>query len=92
MSSQVATRFEERTARPPLRPFVVQALGPVTVLAGLVWSVFQPYRITLLHPAGKGVWDLLVEPPLLVVAVGLLFALLVAPGLLDDLDADAAAR
>ena len=50
MSSQVATRFEERTARPPLRPFVVQALGPVTVLAGLVWSVFQPYRITLLHP------------------------------------------
>jgi len=92
MNSQVATRLEERTARPPLRPLAIQALGAVTVLVGLVWALIQPYRVTLLHPYGKGVWDLLVEPPLLVVVVGLLFALLVAPGLLRDLEADAATR
>ena len=38
-----------------------------------------------LNPQGKGFYDYLVQPPLLVVFVGLLFALLIAPGLVDDL-------
>jgi hypothetical protein len=65
----------------------IASLGPLTVLAGLVWAFVQPYRVTLLHPRGQGFWWLLVEPPLLVLAVGLLFALAVAPGLIDDLAA-----
>jgi hypothetical protein len=84
MSSQVATELEvpihrTRTAR------AVSALGPVTALAGLVWALVQPYRITLLHPAEHGFWSLAVEPPLLVILVGVLFHFLVAPGLLADL-------
>jgi hypothetical protein len=65
---------------------LVSALGPVTALAGAVWALVQPYRITLLHPHGQGFWWLFVEPPLLVIAVGLLFYFLVLPGLLEDLE------
>jgi hypothetical protein len=86
MSSQAATRYEERTARRPLRPLAVQAIGPLTALAGLVWAVAQPYRITLFHPRGEGFWDLAVQPPLLVVLVGVVFALAVAPGVIADLE------
>jgi hypothetical protein len=86
MSSQAATRYEERTAGRPLRPLAVRAIGPLTVLAGLVWAVAQPYRITLFHPGGEGFWDLAVQPPLLVVLVGVVFALAVAPGLIADLE------
>ena len=43
--------------------------------------------MTFFYPEDKGVWDWLVQPPLLVVLVGLLFALVVAPGLVDDLEA-----
>jgi ABC-type polysaccharide/polyol phosphate export permease len=54
----------------------------------------QPYRITLLHPHDQGFWWLVVEPPLLVILVGLLFQFLIVPGLLRDLDeaGDAASR
>jgi hypothetical protein len=64
------------------------------MLAGLAWAFAQPYRVTLLHPRGESVWWLTVEPPLLVVAVGALFALFVVPTLLEDLAEaeDAAAR
>jgi hypothetical protein len=62
-------------------------LGPATALAGVVWALVQPYRITLLHPHGQGFWWLFVEPPLLVVAVGLFFHFVVLPGLLEDLEA-----
>jgi hypothetical protein len=65
------------------------------VLGGVVWALIQPYRITLLHPDGQGFWWLFVEPPLLVIVVGLVFWLAVAPGVLEDLadtEADAAAR
>jgi hypothetical protein len=65
---------------------MVTALGPLTALAGTLWAIVQPYRVTLLHPHGQGFWWLLVEPPLLVVAVGLLFYFLVVPGLLEDLE------
>ncbi|MFY9580372.1 MAG: hypothetical protein WAQ33_13740 [Gaiellaceae bacterium] len=64
----------------------MSTIGPVTVLAGTVWALLQPYRVTLLHPHGQGFWWLVVEPPLLVVAVGLLFHLVVLPGLLEDLE------
>ena len=66
------------------------ALGPLTALAGVIWAIVQPYRLTLLHPRGQGFWWLFVEPPLLVVVVGLLFYFVVLPGLLEDLEADRA--
>lgn len=77
------------------RSRVISGLGPVTVLAGVLWALVQPYRVTLLHPHDQGFWWLFVEPPLLVIAVGLVFWLLVAPGVLEDLEelgGDAAAR
>ncbi len=77
---------ESRTARRGARILAVEAIGPVTVLVGIVWALAQPYRVTFFYPAGKGLWDWAVQPPLLVVLVGLLFALLVAPGLVDDLE------
>lgn len=71
----------------------VSALGPLTALAGLIWAVVQPYRLTVLHPRGESFWWLVVEPPLLVIAVGLLFYFLVLPGVLDDMEeAGAASR
>ena len=89
MNAELVSELEvprQRTARARL----VSALGPLTALAGAVWAILQPYRITLLHPQGQGFWWLLVEPPLLVIAVGLLFYFVVLPGLLEDLE-DAAA-
>ena len=74
-------------SRPSARALGVLSLGPLTVLAGVVWAFFQPWRVTLLHPHGQGFWWLVVEPPLLVMLVGLLFALVVVPGLLEDLEA-----
>jgi hypothetical protein len=85
LASQLKARAEARPAHLTARARLVTALGPATSLAGIVWALAQPYRVTLLHPRGQGFWWLLVEPPLLVVAVGLAFALLVAPGLVADL-------
>jgi hypothetical protein len=69
----------------------VSLVGPAAVAAGLIWAVLQPYRITLLHPTGQSFWWLVAEPPLLVAAAGLLFALLVARPLVADLEARDAA-
>jgi hypothetical protein len=66
---------------------IVLALGPLTALSGLAWALIQPYRLTLLHPHGQGVWWLLAEPPLYVMLVGVLFRFLLVPGLLADLRA-----
>ena len=77
------------------RAWAIAALGPATMLGGVAWAFLQPYRITLLHPRGQGFWWLVIEPPLLVMLVGVGFALLVAPGLIEDLQGeedDAAAR
>jgi len=82
----------EVPVRRSIRTRAVSTLGPVTVAAGIVWALLQPYRLTLLHPRGEGFWWLAVEPPLLVVAVGLLFHFLVLPGLLQDLQDDGTAR
>jgi hypothetical protein len=77
---------ESRVVRRGLRVLVIEALGPLTVLGGIVWAVAQPYRVTFFYPDGKGIWEWLVQPPLLVVLVGLLFSLVVAPGVVDDLE------
>jgi len=81
---------EERTERKTARIVAIEAIGPLTIVAGIVWAIAQPYRIAFIHRLDKGFYDYLVQPPLLVILVGLLFALLLAPGLADDLrEADA---
>lgn len=90
MNAELVSELEvprQRTARAR----IVAALGPLTAFAGLIWWVAQPYRVTLLHPRGQGFWWLFVEPPLLVIAVGLLFYFAVMPGLLEDLEEGRAA-
>ena len=68
-----------------LRALAIESLGPLTILGGVLWTIFQPYRIVFFDRAGKGFYDYLVQAPLLVIGVGLLFALAIAPGLIDDL-------
>jgi hypothetical protein len=85
VNAELVTELEAPLQR-TLRARLVIALGPVTALAGLIWAIVQPYRITLLHPRGQGFWWLFVEPPLFVVAVGLFFYFVILPGLLDDLE------
>ena len=70
------------------RPGVVSALGPLTALAGVLWAVAQPWRITFLHPHEHALWPLLVEAPILVVLVGLVFHFLIAPGVLQDFEGE----
>jgi hypothetical protein len=77
----------KRRAQPlALRARLVLALGPATAFGGVVWALLQPWRLTLLHPHGQGLWWLFAEPPLYVVAVGLLFRLLLAPGIVEDIE------
>ena len=91
MNAELVTELEAPVQR-TWAARIVSLLGPVTAVAGIAWSVLQPYRITLLHPHGEGFWWLLVEPPLLVVAVGLLFHFVIRPGVLEDLEEHATAR
>jgi len=81
---QAKERGASRAATRRIR--IVLALGPLTALIGLAWALIQPYRLTLLHPHGLGFWWLFSEPPLYVVLVGVLFRLLIAPGLVKDLE------
>jgi hypothetical protein len=81
-----STIQEVRSRSVSVRARLVFALGPVTVVGGIVWAVLQPWRLTLLHPHGQGFWWLLSEPPLFVMLVGVLFRLVVAPGLVEDLE------
>ncbi len=85
MSTELVSQLEESVARRTPRMVAIEALGPLTMLGGVVWAIAQPYRVALFHPAAKGFYDWLVEPPLLVVAVGILFAALIAPGIIEDL-------
>ena len=93
VSSEIATsipREDERqgTARRPWRALAIQLLGPLTILGGVVWAIAQPYRIVLLDRAGQGIYDYLFQAPLLVMLVGLAFSFVIAPGLVDDLEAE----
>ena len=90
MSSEIVTNIPSDdpqlgVQRRPVRALAVQVLGPVTVVCGIVWAVAQPYRIVLLDSEGRGFYDYLFQGPLLVILVGLVFALAIAPGLVDDL-------
>jgi hypothetical protein len=85
MDTELVGTLEGRIARRPLRVLVIEALGPLTMLAGVIWAIAQPYRLAFLHPAGKGFYDWLAQPPLLVIAVGVFFASAIAPGIVEDL-------
>jgi membrane protein YdbS with pleckstrin-like domain len=93
MAAEVAHELDHRedAARDAARARTVRAravaaIAPLAILAGLAWALVQPYRVTLLHPHGQGFWWLVSEPPLFVIAVGIVFRLVVAPGLLRDLE------
>ena len=90
MNAELVSELEVPVRR-SVRARIVRTLGPLTVAAGIVWALLQPYRVTLLHPRGETFWWLVVQPPLLVIAVGLVFHFVVLPGLLDDLQQDDAA-
>jgi cytochrome bd-type quinol oxidase subunit 2 len=93
VDTQLATPIPAVRERRSARALAVSSLGPLTVLAGIAWAFAQPYRVTLLHPRGESFWWLAIEPPLLVVLVGLAFWLVVARPLVADLEErDAAAR
>ena len=92
VTPRAQTADEPRIARKTFRVVAIEALGPLTILGGIVWALAQPYRVTFFYPDGKGFWDWAVQPPLLVVLVGLLFSLFVAPGLVEDLEAADEAR
>ena len=77
-------RAGERVAS--LRPKLVLGIGWAAVVAGILWAVVQPCRLTILHPFHQGFWWLFSEPPLYVVVAGLVFRFLVAPPLLRDLE------
>ena len=82
MSAELAREaVEART----WRARVVLLLAPSVAIAGVGWALAQPWRITLLDPAGQGFWWLFSEPPLYVVLVGVLFRVFVAPGLVEDM-------
>ena len=90
MNAHIATevRAPRSRTRRSARAHIVLSLGPLAVLAGIVWALVQPYRLTLLHPHGQGFWWLVAEPQLYVVLVGVLFRLVVAPGLVEDLEGE----
>ena len=90
MNAELVTELEAPLQRTTTstRARIVSALGPIAALGGVIWAVVQPYRVTLLHPMGQGFWWLFVEPPLLVIAVGLFFYFVITPGLLRDLAED----
>jgi hypothetical protein len=77
---------QETVTRKTARVLAVEAMGPLTIVAGVVWAIAQPYRIVFLEREGKGVYDYLFQGPVLVAVVGLFFALIVAPALVDDLN------
>ena len=86
MESQVVTHVSLALSQQGIRARLIALLGPLTALVGVFWALAQPYRITLLHPRGQGFWWLLIEPPLLVIGVGLFFTYAIARPLLADLE------
>src|SRR5439155_24132258 len=67
------------------RTAAIAAIGPLIVLAGVLWALAQVDRLPLLDPDGRGFWSLAVEPPLLVLMAGLFFHRFIALGLIRDL-------
>ena len=93
METPIVRHIPATAAARSVRARAVALIGPTTVASGLIWGILQPWRLTILHPRGEGFWWLVLEPPLLVAAAGVIFALVVARPLLSDLEAiDAAPR
>jgi hypothetical protein len=80
------TFVTEAVQQHDIRAHSISLIGPLVSVAGLVWAILQPNRITLLHPRGQGFWWLAVEPPLYLVGAGIVFVLVVARPLLADLE------
>jgi hypothetical protein len=91
MSTQLVRELPADRPYAGTRARAISLLGPLTVVVGIIWAIVQPYRLTLLHPHGQGFWWLAIEPPLLVVFAGIVFAVFVARPLVADLESDAAA-
>jgi hypothetical protein len=85
VQQRAEARARART-RHSWRQTAVSALGPLTALAGLIWAIVQPYRITLLDPDRHGFWYLAIQPPLLVILAAAVFHFWVVPSLLVDLE------
>ena len=86
MDSQIATQVSQVRTRRSARALLVLSLGPAAAVAGIVWAFLQPDRLTFLDPHGQGFWWLVSQPPLYVILVGVLFHLLVAPGVVEDIE------
>src|SRR4051812_8396207 len=87
LAVELSVESAREEARVGARARAVGLIGPLTVVAGIVWAILQPYRITMLHPRGQAFWLLFVQPPLLVVLAGVAFAVFVARPLVADLEA-----
>ena len=86
MDAELVRQRARARTRHSWRNTAVSALGPLTALAGMVWALVQPYRITLLDPDQHTFWYPAVQPPLLVILVGAVFHFWVVPGLVADLE------
>ena len=86
MNTQLVRELPADRAYAGVRARAISLLGPTAAAAGVVWALIQPYRLTLLHPHGQGFWWLAIEPPLLLILAGIVFAFLVAPGVIEDLE------
>ena len=84
--TQYATDLSRTRTRRSARGVAVLSLGPLVVVGSIVWAFVQPWRVTFLHPSGQGFWWLAVEPPLLLILAGVVFHVLVARPLVDDLE------
>lgn len=86
MDAELVRQRARARTRHSWRHTAVSALGPLTALAGVVWALVQPYRVTLLDPEKHTFWYLAIQPPVLVILVGIIFHFWVVPGLLSDLE------
>jgi len=91
METSYVRHLPKTRSRSSARAQAISLLGPLTIAAGLIWAIVQPYRLTILHPHHQGFWWLAIEPPLLVIVAGVAFALVVARPLIYDLEARNAA-
>ncbi len=88
METQLVREQSAEQVYTSTRARIVALLGPLTVVAGIIWAIVQPYRLTVLHPHHQGFWWLAIEGPILVVFAGVVFAVFVARPLVADLEGD----